>query len=68
MLIAASIEGDKKVLFLGLQQENIERLLNDMPIEKDLGEEGVPGLEGWKVYIFGPEDTARFVAEFGRRR
>lgn len=64
MLIAASVEGDRKVLFLGLQEENVKRLLDDMPIEKDLGVEGVPGLEEWKVYIFGPEDTARFLAHF----
>lgn len=62
MLIAASIKGDKKVLFIGLQADNVERLLNDQPIEKDLGVEGVPGLEDWKVYILGPEDTVRFVA------
>jgi len=68
MLIAASIQEGKKILFLGLQQENIDRLLNDMPIEKQLGDEGVPGLEEWTVYIFGPEDTARFVAEYGKRR
>lgn len=65
MLIAASIPPDgKKVLFLGLQKENIEHLLNDKPIEKNLQEEGVPGLEDWVIYIFGPEDTARFVAHF----
>jgi hypothetical protein len=45
MLLAASIkEGGRRVLILGLQRENIERLLNDQPIEKDLGAEGVPGL------------------------
>jgi hypothetical protein len=64
MLLAASIEeGGRRVLILGLQRENIERLLNDQPIEKDLGAEGVPGLEEWTVYLLGPEDTARFVAQ-----
>jgi hypothetical protein len=64
MLLAASTrEGGRRVLIVGLQRENVERLLNDMPIEKDLGVEGVPGLEGWTLYVLGPEDTARFVAQ-----
>jgi hypothetical protein len=52
------------VLVLGLQAENIERLLNDEPIWKDLSvaPQNVPGLEEWDVTILGPEDTVRFVA------
>jgi hypothetical protein len=67
VLIAAHIsqEDGQNVLILGLQKENIERLVNDQPIEKDLAVEGVPGLEKWKVYILGPEDTVRFVAHYG---
>lgn len=65
MLIAANLDNENKVLILGLYQENIDRLVNDQPIEKDLGKEGVPGLEAWKVYILGPEDTERFIAAFG---
>lgn len=64
MLIAASLKEERKVLFLGLQAENIDRLLNDEPIRKDLGVEGVPGLEEWTVVLMGPEDTVRFVAHF----
>jgi hypothetical protein len=65
MLVAAgSNERDgKKMLFVGLQEENLRELRSDRPIEKQLEE--IPGLEGWVLYIFGPEDTARFVAQFG---
>jgi hypothetical protein len=68
MLLAAQTHGPRKVLIIGLQQENISRLLNDQPIRKDLAVEGVPGLEDWDVYVLGPEDTARFVAQFGPTR
>lgn len=61
MLIAASTGKDgRKLLIVGLHAENMDRLRNDMPIEKRLDD--VPGLEGWTVYILGPEDLERFVA------
>lgn len=65
MLIA--VDDANKKLILGLHKENVERLLNDMPIEKDLGkEQGMPAeLAEWTVYILGPEDLTRFVAHFG---
>lgn len=56
-----------KKIILGLEQENVDRLLNDMPIERSLDE--VDGLgEGWTVYVLGPEDTARFIARVGGTR
>jgi hypothetical protein len=73
MLIAASSTKDgRKLLVLGLQAENVERLLNDEPIYRSLaaieGEASVPGLEDWDVTILGPEDTARVVAHVGASR
>ena len=66
MLIAATERNGRKLLVLGLQDENIKRLLNDEPIYKNLGGDvAVPGLEEWDVTILGPEDTARFVAQVG---
>lgn len=66
MLIAASTgKSGRKVLILGLQAKNIDLLLNDQPIHKNLGSEGVPGLEAWDIYILGPEDTARVAAQYG---
>lgn len=66
MLLASSTTKDgKKLLVLGLYQENIEMLLNDQPILKDLGEHGMDELEGWQVTILGPEDTHRFLAHAG---
>ena len=74
MLIAAMTNKDgRKILVLGLEEENMRRLRNDEPIYKRL--DGVPdaetsaaprveGLEEWDVTILGPEDTARFVARF----
>ena len=67
MLIAATERNGRKLLVLGLQDENIKRLLNDEPIYKNLADDvAVPGLEEWDVTILGPEDTARFVSHFGR--
>ena len=66
MLIAATERDGRKLLVLGLQDENVKRLLNDEPIYKSLAADvAVPGLEEWDVTILGPEDTARFVAHFG---
>ena len=68
MLIAASTTKDgRKLLVLGLQAENMRRLLNDEPIYKrlDKAPQDVPGLEEWDVTILGPEDTIRFVAAVG---
>lgn len=63
MLIAATTKADgRRLLIIGLQSLNVDRLLNDQPIYKDLGAEGVPGLEEWDITILGPEDTVRFVA------
>lgn len=65
MLIAVDRENRK--LIVGLMQENIDRLLDDQPIEKPLGVyDGMPDdLIGWTLYVLGPEDLARFVAHFG---
>jgi hypothetical protein len=69
MLIAA---GDsphgRKILYIGLMDENIESLRDDKPILRrldDVGGEAVPGLEDWTLVVFGPEDTARFIARVG---
>ena len=65
MLIAATERNGRKLLVLGLMDDNVKRLLNDEPIYKSLRDDvAVPGLEGWDVTILGPEDTARFVAHF----
>ncbi len=68
MLIAATERNGRKLLVLGLMDDNVKRLLNDEPIYKSLRDDvAVPGLEDWDVTILGPEDTARFVAHFGER-
>lgn len=65
MLIAATERNGRKLLVIGLQSENVRRLLNDEPIYKSLADDvPVPGLEEWDVTILGPEDTERFVAHF----
>lgn len=63
MLIARSDTRDgRRLLIVGLEAENVRRLLNDEPIYKKLDE--VPGLEldGWDITILGPEDLVRFLA------
>jgi hypothetical protein len=65
ILATSTTREGKQLLVLGLQQENIDRLLNDEPIWKDLDKEDIPGLEGWAVTILGPEDTVRFMAAAG---
>lgn len=66
MLVA--VDDTNKKLIVGLQQENIDRLLNDMPIESHLSRyDGMPlELQGWTLYVLGPEDLARFVARYGQ--
>jgi hypothetical protein len=69
VLIAAVTQRDgRKLLVLGLVQENIDRLLDDRPIRRPLDESGVLGFDGWDVSILGPEDTARFLAQFNPDR
>lgn len=68
MLIAKMVRKDgRNVLVLGLMERNMELLRNDQPIRRELnGADGSPaieGLEDWVVFVLGPEDTARFVAE-----
>lgn len=65
MLIAVDTANRK--LIIGLHAENVQRLLNDMPIERKLDEtpgirENVPDLADWTLYVLGPEDLERFVA------
>lgn len=62
MLIASMMKDGRRVLVLGLEEENVRRLRNDEPIYKDLRGTEVEGLEDWDVTILGPEDTARFIA------
>lgn len=67
LFIATSTEGKRKILIIGLEQENINRLLDDRPIHKDFSKD-VPlgsGLEDWDLMILGPEDLVRFTAHFG---
>jgi hypothetical protein len=68
MLLASMPRTDgRQVLVIGLMERNMELLRNDQPIRKALdgSDNGtlIPGLEGWIVYVLGPEDTARFIAE-----
>jgi hypothetical protein len=67
LFIATSTEGKRKTLIIGLEQENIKRLLNDQPIRKDFSVDIPPGsgLEDWDLVILGPEDLVRFVAHYG---
>lgn len=58
----ASSETEGKMVVVGLEPLNIERLLNDMPIVKDLGQFS-DEWKGWKLVILGPEDTVRFIAQ-----
>jgi hypothetical protein len=70
LFIATSMKGERNVLIIGLEKENIDGLLNDRPIRKDFSKD-VPegsGLEDWDVLILGPEDLVRFVAHFGITR
>jgi hypothetical protein len=68
MLIAATERDGRKLLVLGLQTDNITKLVNDQPIFKNLSEEPlIPGLENWDITILGPEDTVRFVAHVGAK-
>lgn len=68
MLLASLRRKDgKRVLVVGLQERNMELLRNDAPIARRLdGSDGgttIEGLEDWVLFVLGPEDTARFVAE-----
>jgi hypothetical protein len=63
MLIAAATQKDgRKLLVIGLLEENMKRLADDKPIFKRADEHEVPGLEEWDLTILGPEDTVRFIA------
>lgn len=55
----------RKILLIGLHQENIDRLKNDEPIHKPLDDPNEQGsiLDGWDLMIIGPEDLERFVAQ-----
>lgn len=53
------------MLIIGLEAENMERLQNDEPILKSFANENIAELEEWELTILGPEDTVRFVAQFG---
>ena len=76
MLVAATEKDGRRQLILGLEAENVTRLLNDQPIMKRLDGQStddtegieVPGLEDWDVVILGPEDTIRFVAHVTAQR
>lgn len=60
-------DGKGKVLIVGLEQRNVEMLLNDRPIERAfvvlLGEGCPPELRDWTLFILGPEDTERLKAQ-----
>lgn len=62
MLIARLIRDKRRVLVIGLEAENIRRLLNDEPIYRHLNEIAGLGLDGWDLTILGPEDLVRFLA------
>jgi hypothetical protein len=67
LFIAISTEGERNILIIGLEQENITRLLDDKPIRKNFSKDMPPGsgLEDWDLLILGPEDLVRFTAHFG---
>jgi hypothetical protein len=67
LFIATSTEGERNILIIGLEQVNIDKLLNDQPIRKNFSTD-MPlgsGLEDWDLIILGPEDLVRFSAHFG---
>jgi hypothetical protein len=67
MLIAVMHQKDgRKVLVIGLMDENIERLRNDKPIYKAL-DAVIEELPGWDLTVLGPEDMHRFIAHFGEK-
>lgn len=62
MLIAtAPSKGGGWTLIVGLEAENMRRLADDRPIQRDLGEL-IPALVGWTLVVLGPEDTERLKA------
>lgn len=65
MMIAATTntKTGRKLLIIGLEEENIRKLKNDEPIYKSL--EMVSELEDWDISILGPEDLVRFVTSTG---
>jgi hypothetical protein len=64
VLIAATKRNGRKLLVIGLEEENVRRLLNDEPIYKDFSTDvKIPELEDWDISILGPEDTVRFKAQ-----
>lgn len=66
LLAVGRDEGDgRRTLFVGLEEENVVRLRNDMPIKQSLDDLAGCPLEGWTLVVLGPEDTERFVARFG---
>lgn len=66
MLLAVGDGRDGKILIVGLEEENINRLKNDQPIEKDLSAI-IPQLKDWTLYILGPEDTERFTQQYATK-
>jgi hypothetical protein len=74
LLLALGRTNDgRPLLVVGLEEENIRRLVGDQPIYKDLRQlEHDPAAADVKLFecdltILGPEDMARFVAHFGDR-
>jgi hypothetical protein len=67
LFIATSTKGERNILIIGLEKDNIDRLLNDQPIRKDFSKD-IPlgsGLEDWDLIILGPEDLVRFASRLG---
>jgi hypothetical protein len=67
--VLIAVDEQNKRLIVGLHADNVERLRNDQPIEKKLGEtpglrEAAPELAEWTLFILGPEDLERFVARY----
>lgn len=65
LLVTTRTKTGKRMLIIGLEAENMERLQNDEPILKSFANENIAELEEWELTILGPEDTVRFVAQFG---
>ena len=64
MLIATFKKDGRDHLVLGLEEENIARLKDDRPIQKDLDLDGFPP---FTVVILGPEDVVRFATTYGAK-
>jgi hypothetical protein len=59
---AMTLKDGQKAFLIGLEADNVVRLLAGQPIRFSIGKY-VPELDGWDIVIIGPDESL----EFGRR-